>query len=185
MNDILKENFNMDVFEGLELSFNILVGNNLNALHYEFDVIDSIIRKHFNVIKVFHNVYIRAKEEEYKYRINIYDDERSIILELIRSVNENNEEEFFRLIVMNSHPRFVATFLKLLLERYSFDGFLYGYIDGVFVGINRQVLREDLSAYTDEQLSNMLYEDLPGDHLLYKIDSEGWVDDSGKWHDWP
>lgn len=126
------------------------------------------------------------ERHEFTVKFNEGDEEEFYIgLRIVKSNSPTRGIEFLKDMSMSSHPRLVATLLKMFFDDVLSEGLLFGLIEVISVGINRNVLREDLKKLSDRELGNRLYELLPSDHLLNKINNGGWVDEEGNMHEYP
>ncbi|WP_150523831.1 hypothetical protein [Roseibium sediminis] len=148
----------------------------------------SLVNNHFILVSEHHNIINPDKEERHRFVIKLSEsDDREFTIELdyITSIHEVRGTEYFKSLLMIANPRLVSAFLKAYLNEYEIDGKFFGFIEEVFVLLNEDIFDEDLTQYTDAELSRMLYVQIPSDHILYKLENGGWVDDHGNWHTYP
>ncbi|MGH0004721.1 hypothetical protein ACQU0X_32040 [Pseudovibrio ascidiaceicola] len=188
MSKLIEQEFGINVFEDAEISINLLIGQNSSAVDFIAGEVRDLLDRNFHIYREDHDIIIPNKEEVHSYQVTMdtkNGDLFSIELEYLLNEGLDGEEQLLKDISMSANPRIVATFLKVLLKKYPNEGLLYGMLEMFFVNINRDLLREDLNTLSDEEISNRLYEPLPSDHLLYKINNGGWVDNSGTFHKYP
>ncbi len=188
MSNILQRKFGIDVFDENEIYLNLLNDQASMALDYDVSVLTNVIATSFQVVKEHHAIVDPGRAESHSYEIKLdenTDDVFFLKLKLTKSYHQTRGEELFKNIIMDTHPRFVASFLKVFLRKFPNEGLLYGLIEIFLVGIKREVLSKDLNKLSDREISDQLYEVLPSDHILYKINHGGWVDDQGNMHEYP
>jgi hypothetical protein len=188
MSSKVMNSFGIDVFDDHQISLNLLVDQNAGSLDFNIPFLQEAISKIFYIVSEDHTIVIPEKEEYHSFDVKLKENDDEVFFiefKYLRSIHPAKGELLVKDISTNTNPRLLANIIKIILSKFDNPGLLFGAIEIFFVEINRDIIQEDLSKLSDNEISQKLYKPLPSDHLLYKINQGGWVDDDGTMHEYP